>query len=161
MKNACLVSVKAAVAAAVLSVVSVAGAAVTLSDRVLTITESGVLSSILSGANAAYYTALRTDDGTITNVVLTGNSQITVTLTEDLEYTGAWNLAKAVVKLSSSSAPPPPIPPGRWARALALPPRFWSRRPQARRYMWRLAARTRPSPRPSTSLAPAARTFAR
>ncbi len=85
---------------------STAAAAVSLSDRVLTITESGALSSILSGANAAYYTALKTDDGTITNVVLTGSSQITVTLTEDLEYTGAWNLDKAIAKLGSASADP-------------------------------------------------------
>ena len=112
-------SARAAFVAAVVSAGFTAAAAVSLNDRVLTITESGVLSSILSGANAAYYTALKTDDGTITNVVLTGSSMITVTLTEDLEYTGAWNLDKATVKLGKANEADPTWPMGKGTGAAA------------------------------------------
>ena len=88
-------------------------AAVSLNDRVLTISESGKLSEILAGDYAAYYTALKTNDGTITNVILEGVSQITVILADDLEYTGAWSLKKAIAKIGVSTTADPTWPFGK------------------------------------------------
>ena len=64
-------------------------ASVSFGDGTLTIngeTTMKNLGEVLSGEYADYYTALRTGDGVITNVVLSGASQ--VRLTEDLDYTG-------------------------------------------------------------------------
>ena len=77
-------------------------ASVSFSDGTLTISGETTLknlSEVLSGEYGDYYTALKTNDGTITNVVLSGSSQ--VCLTEDLNYTGAWNLSSATAYIGS------------------------------------------------------------
>ena len=77
-------------------------ASVSFRDGTLTINGETTLKNlgeVLSGEYADYYTALRLGDEAITNVVLSGASQ--VRLTEDLDYTGAWNLSSATAYIGS------------------------------------------------------------
>lgn len=74
---------------------------VSLNGTTLTISgETGLLNAVLSGGYADYYAALKGNDGTIDSVVVTGSS--TLTMTEDLDYTGSWTISSSTVKLGEA-----------------------------------------------------------
>lgn len=86
--------------------------AVSLNGTTLTISgENGLLNAVLSGEYAAYYTAIKDNDGTVTAVIVEGSSALT--MSEDLDYTGSWTFTSGTITLGDKGVTDPTSPLGK------------------------------------------------